>query len=421
MFPYYFSPREIPYESRAGGSHTIHYEPPTMRTLNLLLCLLLASSAVAQESYELSYLLVRKSDGQNLAAQQSDQPRTPASTMKLITAAAALETLGPEHRYQTTVHLSNLSGNLSLKGEADPELTQATLDELAALVKESGLRRVEGDLLVDEGPFAFPPYGEGWAWDDAGASYSPEVTGLAVDGGVVEVPAGAPWLHPVPGEGDSAVLIPGREGVAVQGAPPQSLAAPDSALHAGALFKEALRKHGIEVQGQVRRGSAEGQEIAVHQSRTLEQILHQALVDSDNLAMELVGRSSGSALPSELKEQPLRRADGSGLSRYNLISARQLVKTLLAHPELVNLVPGPGEGTLKKRFLDGPAKGKVRAKTGTLGNVSSLAGYLFPGTPNECVFAIMINGHLGSTAERKEIENRLVQEWAERYADLPFP
>ncbi|MDG7111628.1 D-alanyl-D-alanine carboxypeptidase, partial [Streptococcus pneumoniae] len=82
----------------------------------------------------------------------------------------------------------------------------------------------------------------------------------------------------------------------------------------------------------------------------------------DNLAMELVGRSTGGLLPSELQNEPLRRADGSGLSRYNLISARQLVRVLQAYPQLGGLVPGPGEGTLAKRFLEGPAQGKVRAK-----------------------------------------------------------
>lgn len=159
-------------------------------------------------------------------------------------------------------------------------------------------------------------------------------------------------------------------------------------------------------------GQLQGQELATHHSRRLREILGEALSVSDNRAMELIHRSCGQALPTVLEGQRLRRADGSGLSRYNLVSARQLVDVLLDQPKLSQLLPGGGEGTLSRRFLQGPAAGQVRAKTGTLGNVSGLAGYLFPGTPEECVFAILINGHVDSTTERKAIEDALVEGWA---------
>ena len=157
----------------------------------------------AQEDYELSYLLVRSDSGQILAHQEEAKLRTPASTMKILTAAAALETLGPQHRYSTTVwgevqpRRGRLRGDLFLKGEADPELTETGLEDLARQLHAQGLRRVQGDLVVDEGEFSWPPYGPGWAWDDAGEDYSPEVTGLALNGGVVTLPPNfqAPWLR----------------------------------------------------------------------------------------------------------------------------------------------------------------------------------------------------------------------------------
>lgn len=392
--------------------------------LPVLLFLLLCSPLSAQEDYELSYLLIRRADGQVLAAQEADKLRTPASTMKVVTAAAALEQLGPEHRYRTVLRSSaelyrgHLRGNLALLADADPELKKADFSELAQAVQDQGIRWIDGDLLVDEGLYADPPYGNGWAWDDAGQEYQPEVTGLAVDGGVVSVAPDfqAPWLSVRPEGEPGVMLIPGRQGVVVQGALPDHLAPPYSSLRAGETLREAMARHGIRVKGQVKLGKAEGREIAVHLSRPLTEILHQALIVSDNLALELVYRSSDKTLPQILEGQPLRRADGCGLSRYNLISARQLTVVLLARPELRELFPTGGEGTLSKRFLQGPALGQVRAKTGTLGNVSALAGYLFPGTPRECVFAIMINGHLGPTADRKAIEDDLVQAWAAQWA-----
>ena len=390
----------------------------------LLLLLLLSSPLCAQEDYELSYLLIRRADGQVLATQEADKLRTPASTMKVLTAAAALEQLGSKHRYRTVLRSSaalnrgHLRGSLALLGDADPELKKADFSELAQAVQNQGIRWIDGDLLVDEGPYADPPYGNGWAWDDAGQEYQPEVTGLAIDSGVVSIAPDfrAPWLSVRPEGEPGVMLIPGRQGVLVQGALPDHLAAPYSSLRAGETLREALAHHGIRVKGQVKLGKAEGREIAVHLSRPLTDILHQSLIVSDNLAMELVYRSSDKVLPQILAGQQLRRADGCGLSRYNLISARQMTMVLLARPDLRDLLPAGGEGTLSKRFLQGPAAGQVRAKTGTLGNVSALAGYLFPGTAQECVFAIMINGHLGPTTERKAIEDDLVQAWAARWA-----
>jgi D-alanyl-D-alanine carboxypeptidase len=379
----------------------------------------------AQNDYELSYLLLRRASGQVLAAQEEDKLRTPASTMKVVTAAAALERLGPEHRYRTAawsngqVRKGRLAGDLALKGDADPELTQTNLAQLAGQVHALGIRRVDGDLVVDEGPYSDPPYGNGWAWDDAGEYYSPEVSGLAVDGGVVQTPLGfqAPWLIAVePDAKDPALrLIPGREGVVARGALPDHIAPPRSSERTGELFRAQLQRLGIKVRGTVKLGRAQGREIAVHQSRPLGLILLQALEVSDNLAMELIYRSSSLALPKALEKERLCRADGSGLSRYNLISARQLTTVLLDQPNLAELFPSGGRGTLSKRFLEGAAAGQVRAKTGTLSNVSALTGYLFPGTPDECVFAIMVNGHVDSTAQRKAIENDLVESWAQQF------
>lgn len=400
--------------------------PMLRKWLLLLFSLTLAQPLWAQDDFELSYLLVRRSDGQVLAAQEPDKPRTPASTMKVITAAAALEQLGLEHRYRTVlrslgeIQRGHLRADLGLLGDADPELTTAHFDELADALHAQGIRWIDGDLLIDEGPFAQPPYGNGWAWDDCGEDYQPEITGLAVNGGIVSTFPGfqAPWLTIQSGPESTVRMIPGREGVVVSGELPDHLAPPNSSLRSGETLLQALARKGIKLRGKLKYGLAEGRELAVHESRPLAEILRQALKVSDNLAMELIYRSSGEALPRALEGQRLRRADGCGLSRYNLISARQLTLVLLSEPGLSELLPTGGEGTLATRFLTGRAAGKVRAKTGTLGNVSALAGYLAPGTPQECVFAILINGHLDPTAERKAIEGALVETWASSILNL---
>lgn len=380
----------------------------------LILILFLTGPVWAQLDYELSYLLV-KADGTVLEEQEADKLRVPASTLKTVTAAAALQVLGRDRVFETSLRSESelprgrLRGSLCLEGEADPELTEDALVGLVAELKRSGLRVVEGDLVVDAGPFAFPPYGSGWAWDDAGQSYSAEITGLNLG---PRDPAQAPWLVRHPGEESGAFLIPGQEGFQVWGEVPEEATPPRVALRTGERLKALLEEAGIEVQGEVRGGEALGKVLAVHRSRPVQLILKQAMAVSDNLAMELLYRASGRVLPEALSQEKLRVVDGSGLSRYNLISCRQLVH-LLHSTDLRGVLPAPGEGTLRRRFLGSWAAGHLVAKTGTMSNVSALTGYLFPGTDKECVFAIIINGHLESTSKRKEIEDNLVERWAQ--------
>lgn len=389
-----------------------------MRFVLFLLCLLVCP-VLGEPNFELSYLLVRTSDGKIIEQREADQPRIPASTLKTVTAALSLEALGPDHVFQTTVRAEaplyrrHLRGDLSLKGSADPELTHRDLESLADQLVERGVKVVEGDLVVDAGPYAFPPYGPGWAWDDAGLSYSPEITGLNVDGGVVTLDTNHPPLWAMRREGSESAtfLIPGQEGVQVWGELPESVSPPRVVLRTGERFKAILSERGIRIEGEVRAGVARGAELAAHQSRPLTEILKKALAESDNLAMELLYRASGKALPECLREERLRVVDGSGLSRYNLLSCRHLV-LLLRSSDLRSVLPSAGVGTLSERFREGWAARQVRAKTGSMSNVSAIAGYLFAGTDKECVFAIMINGHLGSYSERKALEDQLVERWA---------
>lgn len=393
-------------------------------TLAFALCFLFLPLA-AEPAYEISYLLVRSADGAVLAEHQPDKLRTPASSLKAVTAAAALEGLGPEREFFTTLvsdgalERGRLKGDLGLKGEADPELTTAALKTLVDQLASQGVRVIEGDLVVDPGPFSFPVYGPGWAWDDAGQDYSPEITGLSVNGGLMKLDRGSlpSWVSQT--ERSGVRLIPGREGVEVGRELPDEIAIPRVALRTGQALAVLLEQQGVRLQGGVRIGTARGEALATHRSRKLREILKRALEVSDNLAMELVFRACQEQRPKCLEAEELRIVDGSGLSRYNLISARQLTKVLSENPSLKPLLVRPGEGTLKTRFLDGWAANNVLAKTGSMSNVSALTGFLFPDSDKECVFAILINGHVGSSSDRKELEDRLVEEWA-RSIGFPY-
>lgn len=355
------------------------------------------------------------SGGDPVFTHEADRNFVPASTLKLITAAAALEKMGANASLRTRVLWDG--SVLTLVGAGDPELKSEHLDRLAGAVSGALPSAAVRELRVDSTLFRAPIYPPGWSWDDLSEDYAPEIRALTVDAGLLKVKVGPegvqgpPWLHSRVTAGTETRLSvrrwPGFGGVVVQGtvATPQELEIPliDSDLAAGQRFAQALRSRGLTV-GEVTRGEGTGDLVAEHVSSSLSEMLARALSKSDNHAMECFSRLAG-ARPAALDDdREIRLADGSGLSRYNQVAPATLGRVLLAHPELAELCPAPGQtGTLKKRELP-----DVRAKTGTLGGVSGLAGRLRSGAKTYW-FVLLINGHVAPGSLVKGWEDRLLQ------------
>jgi D-alanyl-D-alanine carboxypeptidase/D-alanyl-D-alanine-endopeptidase (penicillin-binding protein 4) len=308
---------------------------------------------------------------------------TPASTMKLLTTTAALDVLGPFARFRTRVVRS---GDLvTLVGGGDPFLMssaraaaglypeRADLGTLAAAtaraLRAAGLTSVR--LAYDASLFSGPRVSPDWP-----ASY--------VSGDVVP-PITALWAD----EGRD------RAGQYVA----------DPAAAAAATFGAALRHDGLRVRGAVvsSRAARTAAPVAEVSSAPLGEIVEQTLALSDNNAAEVLGHQVGLAVAQDGSYAGGARAvktvlgrlgvplagtrilDGSGLSRRDLLTADTLLGVLElatsdAHPSLrwvVTGLPVAGfTGSLRWRFDQGPAvaKGRVRAKTGTLTGVHGLAG-----------------------------------------------
>src|SRR5690349_11280771 len=117
-------------------------------------------------------LVVRAADtGEVLYRHESDRRQQPASNAKLVTSATALEVLGPDYRFSTSVRSTGerrgptLQGNLYLRGTGDPTMLAADYDALAAKVADSGVKVVLGDLVADDTWFDTMRLASGWAWD----------------------------------------------------------------------------------------------------------------------------------------------------------------------------------------------------------------------------------------------------------------
>ncbi|MDE0506029.1 MAG: D-alanyl-D-alanine carboxypeptidase/D-alanyl-D-alanine-endopeptidase, partial [Candidatus Poribacteria bacterium] len=131
--------------------------------------------------------------GEILYDSGADKLYHPASTMKLLTAAAALVKLKPNYRFRTTLYADGIGrgrvrGNVYLKGRGDPLFAVDHLEEMLAALAQFGVKRIDGDVVVDDTYFDDVPKGKGWMWDDGpiGGYYSHQ-SALTIDRNGVEV------------------------------------------------------------------------------------------------------------------------------------------------------------------------------------------------------------------------------------------
>lgn len=214
------------------------------------------------------------------------------------------------------------------------------------------------------------------------------------------------------------------------------LAVNDPGMLVGTFLKDQLRHLGITVKGQVLRKATPADAIRLtnHESRSLAEALIDFTKISNNVANDALIKtiaanagikpatsSAGLKLVSEflakevgIEPNSLITADGSGLSRYNLVTPEQMVKLLVyaandfyMGPEFMAALPIGGEdGSLSKRLTADHQRGNVRAKTGTMSGLNSLVGYV---TGNRrYAFAIMINGFIGSLSKYSRMQDQIL-------------
>jgi D-alanyl-D-alanine carboxypeptidase/D-alanyl-D-alanine-endopeptidase (penicillin-binding protein 4) len=348
--------------------------------------------------------------GAQLWAQGADVPMQPASTNKVLTAAAALLALDRDARLTTRVMAGGQPGVVVLKGGGDPTLSAAPADQdtwyrgaarisdLADQVRRSGIdvTTVQVDASAYSGPTMAP------GWDPAD-----------IDGGDI-----APM---------EAVMLDGGR---TQPVSVESRRSTTPALDAGRALAVALKVDPARVTV-LPSGLRGGQEIASVQSPPLIERLRQMMYESDNVMAESIGREVAAeqnrpqsfdgavqAVLSELETAKIdtgnaRLLDSSGLSVDDRLTAETLDGVINAaagndQPKLrplLDLLPiAGGSGTLSNRYLDTDAgraaAGYLRAKTGSLTATNSLAGIVTDASGRVLTFAFISNnaGPSGRTA-----------------------
>ncbi len=291
------------------------------------------------------------SSGRRLYARNAEKAFRPASNMKLVTTAAALDAYGPDARVRTTVEtagpvdgLGRILGDVYLVGRGDPDLSTrfapgrptAAFEEMADALVAAGVRRIEGRLVGHEGAFTGERRGPDWAWDDFAWGYGAEVSALSFSDNLVEA-----ILKPGERVGDPAVLDvsprlgcvavsssvttaeampaaespsadeetvslerePGSNEVRLSGHVPLGgswtgdLSVNDPARCAARVFADVLEAKGVRVMGGVATSSdplpAGTRVLAAHESPTMAEIVRVVNKESQNLHAEMLLRLVG--------------------------------------------------------------------------------------------------------------------------------
>ncbi len=393
------------------------------------------ASSPALKGQQAGIYAVRVVDGVVAAAVAPDEPLIPASTVKILTAACALERLGPAFRIRTLVLADSVpdvtgavQGALYFRGGGDPELRPEDLWGMVADLAAGGVRQVDGDVVLDDSLFEPPGRPAGWpppmtspapydspqgalalAWnsveillypgsrigDPARWETAPLSDLVRVTGAVTTGPRNAIncSLETAP-DGPPAIRV---AGAVARGRAPAAewvhLGDPTSAFE-GAV-QRLLRAAGVSVRGVVRRGVAPGAAVVLleHESPPLARVLAPIVKNSSNFGAEMVTRllaAAGGETPATTAagvqritacatgwEAPLdgaRLVDGSGYSRADRLSARTLVQVLRA----AGANPSWGadfRASLSRAGEDGSLRRRLREFGGRLlGKTGSLDG-----------------------------------------------
>jgi D-alanyl-D-alanine carboxypeptidase/D-alanyl-D-alanine-endopeptidase (penicillin-binding protein 4) len=398
--------------------------------------------------------------GVELAALRADDSLRPASNMKLVTTAAALVLLGSEARFVTPIEASGpiqdgvLAGDLVLRAGGDPLIradgdarVEERLGQALGALRSNGLQHIRGDVILDEA--SFPDPGPGPAWPDASqhwAEFCALAGGFSINGGVLRatVLPGAPGaraaveVHPapfgLPARFDVRTTAGGRLDVqvgatpaacTVQGSLPRARSDfsaefrhPDPVQLFASVLADQLAACDIGLDGTLRRARdiAPGVRLG-----TLESPIADALgpINSESrngvadqlflaLGLQACGagtRTAGRAAVGRalvrlgVPDDGLVQVDGSGLSRDDRVSARQitaLLAAVLASDErgarlfVESLAVMGRRGTLAERLQGSAGEGRVRAKTGWIAGTSALSGLATGPHGETLVFSILV-------------------------------
>ena len=423
--------------------------------------------------------------GETLYKKNEKMLFNPASNMKILTTVSALSFLEPDYKFYTSLYYSGnilnneLNGDLYVIGRGDPIFNTGDLDSLVNEIKDRGIKEINGNIYADISWKDSIYWGNGWMWNDNPSTDAPYLSALNIDENSIEVFVSPTsfgkkadiYLKPETGYVDvvnktittyndssddyevtrdwmdrkNTIIVSGLvrnkpltnsdtvwQGVNILNPPMYFLT----------LLYEDLMKNGVKVDGIKGIKSAPGDAVQLlSYYHTIDSVIVKTNKPSYNLGAEmllyaLAAKDSGTPAVAENGIASLKKlissvgidpenyslADGSGISRYNLISAELILSVLKylyidkpdVYRKFYNSLPIAGiDGTLKRRMLNTSAQNNVHAKTGSLRGVSALSGYVTSKNNHVIAFSILMENYVGSSSTARNFQDMICEMLAE--------
>ena len=379
-----------------------------------------------------------------------------ASTQKIFTSAAALETLGKDYQFKTTASYSgkisngNLDGDFYITSNGDPTLGSWRYEEykpekfkqkLLDAIRKSGIKKISGNLIVDDSYFDFQSTPGGWPWNDLGNYYGAGTFGVNWKENQFDININGNqfknfsydlenvnWINDLKtgGNSDQSLIFtaPHSETALINGTLPAgkvttvSGATPNPPTQLAVEIKKLLEENGIAVSGKTTTyynekvagksvSKAPGQnQIFEYKSPTLDKIVYWLMRKSINLYAETLIKTMAKEKRTNpsfdtgvdflkdfwkskgINSNMINFADGSGLSPQNYVSAKAQVQALL-YSKKQNWFDAFYEGF--------PTQNGIKMKSGTIKDSKSFAGYQTSKNGKNYVFSIILNNYQGGS------------------------
>ena len=406
-------------------------------------------SGVDMESISVSIKNVN--NGKTVYSLNDKMLMSPASVQKILTTPVALETLGEDYEFSTEIYSRGNSAYI-IKLAADPYLKSSDLKSLLQKVTPEAKQIYIDDSIVDS-----KTWGEGWQWDDDMNILMPRFGAYNLDKNIIKLTV----MPPTNGQ-FATIINPSKYPLVffnnvTQGNKTSVSVQRDNSISANTLvlkgtvarptiiqiptnnlkryfdiqLTRALENKKIYLKNYGTSSKVSSSDVLLTKvSHKISPAASDILKNSNNLVSETIFKLAGAkhcglktgsdtaglkmfndyCKKNNLDNSRIRMTDASGVSKNNLISADFVTSFLILNKDnkILTKLPSPGEGTLTHRML--PIKENLKAKTGTLSDISSIAGFLTSRSGKKYAFCIISNDMKLSSSDKKMLEDFILRE-----------
>ena len=401
------------------------------------------------------------SNGKNSYEYNSNMPMTPASIQKVVTLLPALDTLGADYEFKTQLY-KDKDNLLYIKLGADPYFTATDLKNMIKSLNQYKIYSTK-EFYIDDTIVDKNEWGEGWQWDDDLNPLIPKFGAYNMDKNLLTInvcptQTGAPaeistdvfyptaFINNVVTADKTNIKLERKNYISPDVINADGTVSSDTAIQIPVNYprryfvlrlEDILRKQKVSYYGDFNLKKLPTNTYLIAEAKhPLSDAINDILKRSNNMVAETVFKVAGGKFENKtgstedsidmfnnyyakqgINTSNIKIVDGSGVSKNNLLTADFMTNVLVKTAknkgfDLKTAMASPGEGTLSDRMLY--FKDNLKAKTGTLTNTSTIAGYLTVKSGKTYAFCIMVNDPKSKSADKKSFEEYVLREAYEK-------